>query len=145
MGIIVKSSKPSKQRKSLWEAPKHKRRHLFSTALSFDLAVKYDRKSFPLRKGDKVKVMRGDYMGTEGKVHGVDRKGFKITVDGVTKEKADGSTYFVPIHPSNVMITKLETGDKWRAQRLSVKKTEDEVSEELEEEKEESEESGQEG
>lgn len=139
----MKSSKPSKQRKSLWEAPKHKRRHLFSTALSFDLAVKYDRKSFPLRKGDKVKVMRGDYSEMEGKVHGVDRKGFKITVDGVTKEKADGSTYFAPIHPSNVMITKLETGDKWRAQRLSMKQTEAEVSEELEEEeKEEREESG---
>ncbi len=130
----MKSSKPSKQRKSLWEAPKHKRRHLFSTALSFDLAVKYDRKSFPLRKGDKVKVMRGDYMGTEGNVHGVDRKGFKITVDKVTKEKADGSTYFVPIHPSNVMITKLDTGDKWRTQRLSMKQGEVEASEKLEEE-----------
>ncbi len=139
----MKSSKPSKQRKSLWEAPKHKKHHLFSAPLSFDLAVKYDRKSFPLRKGDKVKIMRGDYTGMEGKVHSVDRKEVKITVDGVTKEKADGSTYFAPIHPSNVRITKVDTGDKWRVQRLSVEQTEGEATEEPEEEeKEEGEESG---
>jgi large subunit ribosomal protein L24 len=143
MDITVKSSKPSKQRKRLTQAPKHRRGKLFSAPLSFDLAVKQDRKSVPLRKGDKVKVMRGDYKEMEGKIHSVNRKEYKITVEGVTKEKADGSTYFVPIHPSNVMITKLDTGDKWRSQRLQIKQTEAETGEKLEEEEEkEGEESG---
>jgi large subunit ribosomal protein L24 len=135
--ITVKSSKPSKQRKLLTQAPNHRRGKFFSAPLSFDLAVKHDRKSVPLRKGDKVKVMRGDYREMEGKIHSVNRKKYKITIDGVTKEKADGSTYFVPIHPSNVMVTKLDTGDKWRNQRLQIKETEAETAEKVEEEEEE--------
>ncbi|MHC1586789.1 MAG: 60S ribosomal protein L26, partial [Candidatus Hecatellaceae archaeon] len=38
--------------------------------------------------------------------------------DGVTREKADGTTVYVPIHPSNLMITKLDLSDKWRSSRL---------------------------
>jgi len=90
-----------------------------SAALSKDLRLKYMRRSFPLRRGDVVKIVRGDYAGLEGKVTRVNLKKTTITVEGVTREKADGKTVHIPIHPSKVAITRLNTEDKWRTQRLS--------------------------
>lgn len=48
--------------------------------------------------------MRGQFAGHEGRVLEVDMKKCRITVDGVTITKADGTEVAVPIHPSNVMI-----------------------------------------
>lgn len=117
------SVKPSKQRKFLWNAPHHKRRKIMSAPLSVELRVEYGRRSFPIRVGDVVKVLRGDYAGMEGKVKSVDLKNYKITVEGITREKADGTTVFVPIHPSKVEIKKLNLDDKWRAKKLTQKPT----------------------
>lgn len=83
--------------------------------------------------------MRGDRKGLEGKVTRVDRKNYRIFVEGVTREKVDGTTAFVPIHPSKVMITSLNLDDKWRRESLKagVSVTEAEKPEEkpVEEEK----------
>lgn len=65
--------------------------------------------------------MRGDYKGFEGKVTSVDRRQYRIFVEGVTREKVDGSTAFIPIHPSKVMITRLNLDDKWRREILKRK------------------------
>jgi ribosomal protein L24 len=65
--------------------------------------------------------MRGDYKGFEGKVTEVDREKYRIFVEGVTREKVDGTTIPVPIHPSKVMITRLNLDDKWRAEALKRK------------------------
>lgn len=65
--------------------------------------------------------MRGDFKGFEGKVTSVDRKEYRIFVEGVTREKVDGSTALVPIHPSKVMITRLNLDDKWRREILKRK------------------------
>jgi len=62
--------------------------------------------------------MRGDRKGLEGKVTRVDRKKYRIFVEGVTREKVDGTTTFVPIHPSKVMITSLNLDDKRRRESL---------------------------
>jgi large subunit ribosomal protein L24 len=62
--------------------------------------------------------MRGDRKGLEGKVTTVVRKKYRIFVEGVTREKVDGTTTFVPIHPSKVMITSLNLDDKWRRESL---------------------------
>jgi ribosomal protein L24 len=66
--------------------------------------------------------MRGDHKGFEGKVTRVDRNKYRIYVEGLTREKVDGTTIFIPIHPSKVMITKLNLDDKWRKQMLGRKK-----------------------
>jgi large subunit ribosomal protein L24 len=58
--------------------------------------------------------MRGDKKGTEGKVTRVNRQKYRMYVEGVTREKVDGSTTLIPIHPSKVMITNLNLEDKWR-------------------------------
>jgi len=65
--------------------------------------------------------MRGDYKGFEGKVTRVDRREYRIFVEGATREKVDGSTALIPIHPSKVMITRLNLDDKWRREILKRK------------------------
>lgn len=77
-----------------------------------------------------MQVSRGDYAGTEGKITKIDYKNFRVHVEGVTGEKADGTTHLVPIHPSKVSVTKLNTDDKWRKRRLTKKPMEPEAKEE---------------
>jgi large subunit ribosomal protein L24 len=66
--------------------------------------------------------MRGDHKGFEGKITRVERKEYRIYVEGLRREKVDGTTISVPIHPSKVMITDLNLEDKWRRQILERKK-----------------------
>ncbi|MET1159408.1 MAG: 50S ribosomal protein L24 [Thermoprotei archaeon] len=111
---FTKSAKPSKQRKALYNAPLHKLRKLFNAPLSKELREKYGVKRLPVRVGDVVKIMRGDWKGHEGKVVKVDTKRVRIYVEGVQIKKADGTPVYYPIHPSKVMIIKLDLSDKWR-------------------------------
>jgi large subunit ribosomal protein L24 len=64
--------------------------------------------------------MRGDRKGLEGKVARVDRKNYRINVEGITREKVDGTAIQIPIHPSKVMITNLNLDDKWRRESLKI-------------------------
>ncbi|MCW3128689.1 MAG: 50S ribosomal protein L24 [Methanophagales archaeon] len=113
-----KSKQPRKQRKARYNAPLHIRHKFMSALLSEELRDKYEKRSFPVRKGDTVKVMRGDDKGKEGKVRSVDLKRERITVEGVVVARSDLSEVPRPIHPSNVMITKLELKDKQRESAL---------------------------
>jgi len=65
--------------------------------------------------------MRGDRKGFEGKIVQVDRKNYRIFVEGVSREKVDGTTMPLPIHPSKVMIINLNLDDKWRREILKRK------------------------
>ena len=131
MQAITQTSKPSKQRKMLFQAPDHIRYKHFAAPLSPELRKSYGTRSLPVRSGDTVRVMRGDHKGFEGKVARVDRKKFRIYVEGLTREKVDGSTVFVPIHPSKVMITKLNLDDKWRKKILERRKKAKEAAEKV--------------
>jgi large subunit ribosomal protein L24 len=110
---LAKTKKPGKQRKSLFKAPYHMRNKIMSVKLIPDLAVEYGCKRLPVRKGDNVVVISGEFKDTEGKVLKINRKDYTLTVKELVVEKADGSEFNVPIHYSNVMIVKLEK-DKWR-------------------------------
>jgi len=79
-------------------------------------------KALPVRKGDAVRIMRGDHKGFEGKIARIDRKKYRIYVEGLTREKVDGTTIFVPLHPSKVMIKNLNLDDGWRKKILERKK-----------------------
>ncbi|MDF2955196.1 50S ribosomal protein L24 [Candidatus Alkanophaga liquidiphilum] len=114
----LKSTQPRKQRLARYEAPPHVRRKFLSAPLSRELREKYGRRNLPVRKGDTVRILRGDFRDKEGKVTAVDVKRGVIFVDGVVVAKADLSEVPRPIPPSNVMITKLELKDKWRARIL---------------------------
>ena len=129
------TSKPSKQRKRLFTAPLHVRYKILSAPLAPELREKYGFRSLPVRVGDKVQVMRGDFKGFEGKILSVDRKKFRITIEGITREKVDGTTINVPIHPSKVMITELNLDDKWRRKIIERKsKAKEELKRKKEEE-----------
>ncbi len=105
---------PRKQRKLLHNAPAHLRHKLMSAPLSPQLTASKSVKSLPVRKGDTVRIMRGDNKGFEGKISRVDLKHYRIYLEGLTREKVDGTTIFLPIHPSKVMIKNLNLSDKWR-------------------------------
>jgi len=114
----MKTTKPTKQRKELHQASLHKRYESFSAPLSPELKKSHNTNSIPVRTGDTVKLVRGDRKGFEGKVTSVDRTKYRIFVEGVTREKVDGTTMLIPIHPSKVMITRLNLDDKWRRKML---------------------------
>jgi large subunit ribosomal protein L24 len=111
---FVSSSQPRAQRKAFYNAPLHLRHKFFNAPLSPELREKYGVKRLPVRTGDVVRVMRGDFAGHEGKVVKVDLKRVRIFVEGVQMKKADGTPVYYPIHPSKVMIVKLDLSDKYR-------------------------------
>lgn len=112
------SAKPRKQRKRLYNAPLHRLSKLMSAHLSYELRDKYHRRSFPIRVGDRVKILRGEFKGVEGKVTEVNREEQAIYVENVTAKKADGTSVNRPIHVSNVMITELNLDDPYRKKAL---------------------------
>jgi large subunit ribosomal protein L24 len=119
----MKTIKPTKQRKRMYQAPATERYRRFSAPLSSKLKESQGTNSVQVRKGDTVMIMRGDRKGSEGKVTQIDRKNFRIFVDGANREKVDGTTIPVPIHPSKVMITRLNLDDKWRKKAMGRKIT----------------------
>jgi len=123
----MKTIKPSKQRKRLYQAPVTERYRRFSAPLSTKLKESHGTNSVPVRKGDTVKIMRGDRKGSEGKVTQIDRKKYRIFIEGANREKVDGTTILVPIHPSKVMITRLNLDDKWRKKILERKAVSEET------------------
>jgi len=80
------------------------------------LREQYHKRTFGVRTGDTVEVVRGIFKGQSGKVSEV--KDGKIVVEGITVKKTDGTAVSFPIDPSNVKITKLDVGDSWRRRKL---------------------------
>jgi large subunit ribosomal protein L26e len=71
-------------------------------------AASLQARSIPIRKDDEVKVVRGQFKNREGKVETVYRKKFVIHIERLTREKSNGATVKIGVHPSNVVITKLK-------------------------------------
>ncbi len=112
------SKQPRKQRKARYNAPLHIRQKYMGARLSEALSKEYGTRSAAVITGDIVKVMRGDFKGTEGKVQKVSLADGTIAVEGVISTKVDGTEVARPIYPSNVMITKLELKDGRRASSI---------------------------
>jgi len=115
------SKKPRKQRKYAYNLPLHVKRYLLSAILSKELRTKYHKRSVPVRSGDKVRIMRGQFKKKTGKINKVDMKKTKIYLENIEIIKKDGSKIPYPIHPSNVMITELQLDDKKRKKMLERK------------------------
>jgi len=79
-------------------------------------------RSLPIRKDDEVQIVRGKFAKEAvAKVTSVYRRRYCIYVERIMKEKTNGAQVSVPIHPSNVQITKLKL-DKDRKSLLERKK-----------------------
>ena len=111
------SSKPRKQVKYRANAPLHTRHKFLNAKLSKDASKKYGIKRIAVRKGDKVKIMRGQFKGKTGKINRVDMLNTRIYIDGIERTKTEGSKSFYPIHPSNVIAVELVMDDKRRNKR----------------------------
>ena len=70
---------------------------------------------------DTVKVIRGEYKGITGKVSKISTETNSIAIEGNKKEKLKGDKVDVYIHVTNVIITALNTEDKWRLKILEKK------------------------
>lgn len=108
------SRQPRKQRKKLYSAPLHKKQKLVSAMLDKKLRKKFNRKSMPVRKGDRVEVLRGNYKGVRSNVKKVDLKLLQITLEEIKKEKTEGTEIHIPFHPSNLKIIEADMSDKKR-------------------------------
>mmetsp|Transcript_21246 Transcript_21246/g.31621 ORF Transcript_21246/g.31621 Transcript_21246/m.31621 type:complete len:135 (-) Transcript_21246:115-519(-) len=109
------SSSRRKNRRRHFQAPSSERRKRMSASLSTQNRRKYEVRSVPIRKGDEVRIVRGTFKGREAKVKTVYRKKWVIHLDKLTREKANGSTVDIGIHPSKVVITKLHLDDDRKA------------------------------
>ncbi|KAL1959077.1 hypothetical protein VTO42DRAFT_2864 [Malbranchea cinnamomea] len=102
------ASSRRKSRKAHFSAPSSVRRVIMSAPLSKELREKYNVRSIPIRKDDEVTVVRGSNKGREGKVTSVYRLKWVVHIERVNREKSNGQTVPIGIHPSKVVITKLK-------------------------------------
>lgn len=115
------SKQPRKQRKFRYKAPLHVRHKLMGVTLSEELRERYETRSLPVKKGDTVLVMRGDFKEQEGKVEKVDLKNYRLMIEGVSVQKPDGNQVFHSIHPSKVMLVDLDLEDEERNEAIERK------------------------
>ncbi len=117
----TKSKQPRKQRKYRHNAPLHIKQKFVGAHLSKELRKKYNKRSVNLRKGDSVKIMRGQFKKKTGKIEEVNLKKALVYVSGIEITKRDGTKARYPIHPSNLIITQLNTDDKMRTKIIERK------------------------
>lgn len=114
------SKQPRKQRKYLANAPLHLRNNFVNANLSKDLRKKQNKRSMQIKKGDKVKIMRGKFKGEIKNVLQVDLKKSKIILEGIQAKKQDGSKANIKMQPSNLQIIELSE----RLNKTQIKSTE---------------------
>ena len=68
-------------------------------------------------RGKRLGQSRGR-AGVKSSIVGVDTKSGYVLVEGVTSNTADGKEQALPIHPSNLIVTKLYDGDPLRIKRI---------------------------
>jgi len=112
------SKQARKQRKYRANAPLHVRRKFMSANLKKELRKKYSRRSFVLRKGDSVKILRGEFKKKTGKIGSVDLKKVRVAIEGIQRTKKEGTKVNVWFAPSNLQIQELYLEDKKRMDAL---------------------------
>ncbi len=115
------SKKKRKQKKFVANAPLHIKHKLLSSHLSKSLRGKYNRRSFPVRKGDTIKIMRGRFKGKKGKISEVQLKNLRVSVEGIQITKKDGTKINFFLRPSNLQIEEMNLDDKKRLNALNRK------------------------
>ena len=102
---------PRKQRRKIRDAPTHAKKALLKCRLDEFLQEEYGLRSLVVKKGDLVRIMRGQFRDTEGKVIRVDYRTARVFLDSASITKSDGKEVNTPMHPSNLLLVKLELDD----------------------------------
>lgn len=82
--------------------------------LSKNLKKDFNKRTFPARVGDKVKIMRGSFSGTTGKIEKVNKKTGRVEIDSAKTKKSNGSEIKFPVHHSNIELIEPDMKDKTR-------------------------------
>ena len=105
----------------IYQATLQTRSKQMGSALSKDLQKKYGKKSARVVEGDSVSIVRGEFKGVDGKISKISTQKSSVAIEGVKKEKTKGDKFDVYIHTSNLVITSLNSNDKWRMAKLEGK------------------------
>ena len=114
--------KPTKMRNQMiYQATYKTKSKQLGSALSKDLHKKYGKRSVRVVEGDSVTIVRGEYKGVDGKISKISTQKSSVAIEGVKKEKTKGEKFDVYIHTSNLIVTSLNSEDKWRIAKLEGK------------------------
>ena len=119
----VKSKQPRKQRKALYNRSNYQKSKLFTTRVADFLRDEYGIKKLPIRIGDQVRVVKGEFKDFEGEIIEI-VPNQRVKVKECVFEKTDGTQFHPAIHISNVIITKFKDErkmDPWRASMIERK------------------------
>ena len=120
----LKSKKPGKQRKALFNYKNHQRSKLLTCRLADFLHEEFGIRRIPLRVGDAVRITKGEFRDFEGEVLEI-TKNLRVKVKECVFDKADGTQYHPTIHVSNLIITKFrrigKKMDGWRSAMIEKK------------------------
>jgi large subunit ribosomal protein L24 len=115
--------KPTKMRNQMiYRATHVVRSKQIASHLSKELQKKYTKKSVRVVEGDSIKIVRGEFKGVDGKIAKISVQKSTLAIEGVKKEKTKGEKFDVYVHSSNVIVTGLNSDDKWRISKLEGKK-----------------------
>lgn len=107
----ISPKSPRKQRRLIYKSPLHAHKNMLKCRLDEFLREEYAMRSLVPKRGDLVRIMRGQFRDTEGKIVHIDYRRIRLFVDSATTTKADGKEAQIPMHPSNLMLVKLEIDD----------------------------------
>ena len=114
--------KPTKMRnKMIYRATYKTKSKQMGSALSESLHKKYGKRSVRVIEGDSITIVRGEFKGVDGKISKVSTQKSSVSVEGIKKEKTKGDKFDVYIHTSNLLVTSLNSGDRWRMAKLEGK------------------------
>ena len=119
------SSQPRKQRKYIYNSPLHIKHKFLSAPLSKELRKKHGIRSLPVITGDEVNIMRGTFAKKKAKVMKVQTNKMRVTLDGITRKKTDGTKINVYFNPSKLQIIALKLDDSRRLSSGGSKKSEE--------------------
>ena len=120
---MSRSSLPRKTRnQQIYYAAMQTASKQLSCALSKDLRKKYGKRSARIIEGDSASIVRGEFAGVDGKVTKISIPDRGVNIEGVKKEKLKGEKFDVYVHTTNIILTGLDSGDKWRINKLEGKK-----------------------
>ena len=118
-----RSSHPRKTRnQQIYYAAMQTASKQLSGSLSKELRKKYGKRSARIIEGDTAKIVRGEFAGVDGKVTKISIPDRGVNIEGVKKEKLKGDKFDVYVHTTNIILTALNSSDKWRINKLEGKK-----------------------
>lgn len=101
--------KPDSERKKYFSAKMHQKKKNLHIHLSKDLrkTMKQKKRAIGVRKGDMVKIMRGQHAGKNAKVTQVSIADRCVFLEGFTRKTARGKEIPVPFQASNLQLISL--------------------------------------